>query len=45
MLFRSSEALKRPDDIRDLLLAGSAKAREVAGETMARVRAAVRLKY
>jgi tryptophanyl-tRNA synthetase len=42
---RRAEALKRPDDIRDILLAGSARAREVAGETMERVRAAVKLKY
>jgi tryptophanyl-tRNA synthetase len=42
---RRAEAMKRPDDIRDILLAGSARAREVAGETMARVRAAVKLKY
>ncbi len=42
---RRAEALKRPDDIRDILLAGSRKAREVAGETMDRVRAAVKLKY
>jgi len=42
---RRAEALKRPDDIRDILLAGSARAREVAGETMERVRTAVKLKY
>jgi tryptophanyl-tRNA synthetase len=42
---RRAEALQRPDDIRDILLAGSARARDVAGETMARVRAAVKLKY
>ena len=42
---RRAEALKRPDDIRDVLLAGSKRAREVAGETMERVRAAVKLKY
>lgn len=42
---RRADALKRPDDIRDILLAGSARAREVAGETMARVRAAVKLQY
>ena len=42
---RRAEALARPDDIRDVLLAGSARAREVAGETMERVRAAVKLKY
>ena len=42
---RRAEALKRPGDIRDILLAGSRRAREVAGETMERVRAAVKLKY
>lgn len=42
---RRAEALTRPDDIRDILLAGSTRAREVAGETMERVRAAVKLKY
>lgn len=42
---RRAEALKRPDDIRDVLLAGSKRARAVAGETMERVRAAVKLKY
>ena len=42
---RRAQALQRPDDIRDILLAGSKRAREVAGETMERVRAAVRLKY
>ena len=42
---RRADALKRPDDIRDILLAGSKRARDVAGETMDRVRAAVKLKY
>lgn len=42
---RRAQALQRPDDIRDILLAGSTRAREVAGETMERVRAAVKLKY
>ena len=42
---RRAEALARPGDLRDILIAGSAKARLVAQETMARVRAAVRLKY
>ncbi len=42
---RRADALKRPDDIRDILLAGSQRARAVAQETMERVRAAVKLKY
>ena len=42
---RRTQALKRPDDIREILLAGSKRAREVAGQTMDRVRAAVKLKY
>ncbi len=42
---RRADALKRPDDIRDILLAGSQRARAVAQETMERARAAVKLKY
>jgi tryptophanyl-tRNA synthetase len=42
---RRAQALQRPDDIRDILLAGSKRARVVAQETMERVRAAVKLKY
>jgi tryptophanyl-tRNA synthetase len=42
---RRAEALARPDYIRDALVAGSAKAREPAGATMGRVRAAMKLKY
>ena len=42
---RRAQALRRPDDIRDILLAGSKRARVVAQETMERVRAAVKLKY
>lgn len=42
---RRAQALARPGYIRDLLVEGSRKAREVANETMERVRAAVRLKY
>jgi tryptophanyl-tRNA synthetase len=42
---RRSAALARPGDLRDLLMSGSARARGVAAETMARVRDAMRLKY
>jgi tryptophanyl-tRNA synthetase len=42
---RRAKALARPDDIRDILIDGSRKAHAIAGETMERVRAAVKLKY
>jgi tryptophanyl-tRNA synthetase len=42
---RRAEALKRPGQLRDLLIDGSRRAREIAGETMARVRQAMRLGY
>jgi len=42
---RRTKLLARPSDLRDILLAGSRRAREVAGETMERVRRAVKLKY
>jgi tryptophanyl-tRNA synthetase len=42
---RRAQALARPDDLRDLLIEGSRKARLVAEETMDRVRSAVKLKY
>ncbi|MCC7008434.1 MAG: tryptophan--tRNA ligase [Acidobacteria bacterium] len=42
---RREAALRRPGELRDLLVDGSAKARAVARETMARVRDAVKLKY
>ena len=42
---RRARILQRPDDIRDILIDGSKKARAVAQETMERVRAAVQLKY
>ena len=42
---RRAEALKRPDYIRDVLIEGSRKARAIAQDTMARVRAAVKLSY
>ncbi len=42
---RRAAALARPGYLRDVLEAGSARARDVAGETMARVRAAVNLRY
>jgi tryptophanyl-tRNA synthetase len=42
---RRSAALARPGYLRDVLDAGSRRARQVAGETMERVRAAVNLRY
>ncbi|MGQ0732885.1 MAG: tryptophan--tRNA ligase [Acidobacteriota bacterium] len=42
---RRRAALSRPGDIRDVLLEGSRRAREMAGETMSRVRTAVKLTY
>ena len=42
---RRAAALARPDYLRDVLFAGSARARAVARETMERVRAAVNLRY
>jgi tryptophanyl-tRNA synthetase len=42
---RRAAALRRPDELRDVLMAGSAKARAVAADTMARARDAVRLKW
>jgi tryptophanyl-tRNA synthetase len=42
---RREAALARPGHIRDLLVEGSRKARRLAGETMERVRHAVKLKY
>jgi tryptophanyl-tRNA synthetase len=42
---RRAAVLERPDDVRDILMAGSRRAREVAQATMERVRAAVKLKY
>jgi tryptophanyl-tRNA synthetase len=42
---RRRAALARPDYLHDVLCDGSRRAREVAGATMARVRAAVRLRY
>jgi tryptophanyl-tRNA synthetase len=42
---RRAAALRRPGDLRDILVAGSRRARAVAAETMERVRAAVRLRY
>jgi tryptophanyl-tRNA synthetase len=42
---RRTKLLARPSDLRDILLTGSRRAREVAGETMERVRRAVKLKY
>ena len=45
MRARRAEALKRPDYLRDVLIDGSRRARELAQQTMARVRAAVKLQY
>jgi tryptophanyl-tRNA synthetase len=42
---RRAAALKRPGQLREILVEGSRKARAVAEETMERVRDAVRLKY
>jgi len=42
---RRAAVLARPGHVRDLLVEGSRRARAVAGETMARVRDAVRLRY
>lgn len=42
---RRAELLARPDDLRDILIDGSRKARAIAQSTMERVRAAVRLQY
>ena len=45
MRARRTELLARPAALRELLFEGSRKAREVAQETMARVRDAVKLRY
>jgi tryptophanyl-tRNA synthetase len=42
---RRAQVLARPGYIRELLVEGSRKAQQVAGETMERVRHAVKLKY
>jgi tryptophanyl-tRNA synthetase len=42
---RRAEILARPSTLKDILHEGSKKAREVAEQTMARVRAAVKLSY
>jgi tryptophanyl-tRNA synthetase len=42
---RRAEALARPDYLRDVVIEGSKKARELARQTMQRVRSAVRLEY
>lgn len=42
---RRARLMARPDDLRDILMTGSQKARAIATETMERVRVAVRLKY
>jgi tryptophanyl-tRNA synthetase len=45
MRARRAEILERPDYLRDVLVDGSRRARTLAGETMARVRAAMKLQY
>jgi len=42
---RRQAALRRPGDLRELVMTGSARARAVAQDTMARVRDAVKLRY
>ena len=42
---RRTSLLAKPDTLREILYAGSRKAREIAQETIERVRAAVKLKY
>jgi tryptophanyl-tRNA synthetase len=42
---RRREYEQRPDDVQDILRAGTQRGREVAGETMARVRSAMHLDY
>jgi tryptophanyl-tRNA synthetase len=42
---RRAELLARPGDLREVLVEGSRRARAIASETMARVRAAVGLRY
>ncbi|HVJ26912.1 MAG TPA: hypothetical protein VM493_05190, partial [Vicinamibacterales bacterium] len=45
MRTRRNELIARPDTLRDILLEGSRKAREIAQQTMERVRAAANLNY
>jgi tryptophanyl-tRNA synthetase len=42
---RRHAALRRPGDLMDIVVAGSARARAVAQDTMTRVRDAVKLRY
>lgn len=42
---RRKELLARPERIREILFDGSARARRIAGETMSRVRDAMRIRY
>ena len=42
---RRAEVLAKPETLREILYEGSRKARTIAGETMERVRAAVKLRY
>jgi len=45
MRARRAELLAKPDRIRDILFAGSSRARNIAQETMARVRDAMKISY
>ncbi len=45
MRARRAELLNRPDDLRDLVVDGSRRARTIAQATMDRVRSAVKLRY
>ena len=45
MRTRRNELIARPDTLRDILHEGSRKAREIAQQTMERVREAVKLQY
>jgi tryptophanyl-tRNA synthetase len=42
---RRAAVLSRPDRLKDMLFEGSKRAREAAGETMARVRDAMKITY
>ncbi len=45
MRSRRAELLARPDDLRDIVIEGSRRARTIAQATMERVRSAVKLRY
>jgi tryptophanyl-tRNA synthetase len=42
---RRAQLLAKPSSLKEILHEGSRKARSIAGETMDRVRAAVKLRY